>query len=355
MSEISGTVGFGAQFQARIGIGTPLSENRPPTSRDLAKEAGVSMATVDRVLNNRPGVREPTRQKVEEAIKRLGYTRNAAASSMAKGRIRKYAVLLPDHAPEFAQRIEQIVQEVNSLIDRHVAQLYCVKVKPAMLDTVLRDLSVDQVDGAILYVDADARTLGQLCDLEEKGMRFVSLVQPDLDRFGVPVSEEQAQACGDFAAHMLRNLIRAGQDVITLVTPENPSLQELRCAHALEVSLGRSEADHSFVKKITVRDDSFQGLGPISDGMCILIGGASEIVTGACEQSDLRATKGLLISLAFNSSALAALSNGRIDGIICNDLHSQIIDALIRLSIAAVADHSILHRIAVGQSALWLA
>jgi LacI family transcriptional regulator len=40
---------------------------------DIAREAGVSSATVDRVLNNRPGVRERTREIVIETARRLGY------------------------------------------------------------------------------------------------------------------------------------------------------------------------------------------------------------------------------------------------------------------------------------------
>ncbi len=44
-----------------------------PTLRDLAKAAGVGVATVDRVLNGRPNVREATIQTVVEAAERIGY------------------------------------------------------------------------------------------------------------------------------------------------------------------------------------------------------------------------------------------------------------------------------------------
>jgi LacI family transcriptional regulator len=43
------------------------------TLTDIAREAGVSAATVDRVLNNRPGVRARTREIVIEMAQRLGY------------------------------------------------------------------------------------------------------------------------------------------------------------------------------------------------------------------------------------------------------------------------------------------
>ncbi|MEO0363356.1 MAG: LacI family DNA-binding transcriptional regulator, partial [Pseudomonadota bacterium] len=61
-----------------------------PTTRDLAREAGVSLATVDRVLNGRPGVREATVEAVNAAIERLGYVRNQSAANLARGRTYRF-------------------------------------------------------------------------------------------------------------------------------------------------------------------------------------------------------------------------------------------------------------------------
>lgn len=61
------------------------------TLTDVAREAGVSSATVDRVLNNRPGVRERTRVVVVETARRLGYLPDDA--TVASGSIRLDFVL----------------------------------------------------------------------------------------------------------------------------------------------------------------------------------------------------------------------------------------------------------------------
>src|SRR5436309_945906 len=58
-------------------IDVNVSSEEEPALRhtviDVARDAGVSVATVDRVLNNRAGVRERTRTAVFESARRLGY------------------------------------------------------------------------------------------------------------------------------------------------------------------------------------------------------------------------------------------------------------------------------------------
>lgn len=53
------------------------------TINDVAKLAGVSIKTVSRVMNSEPSVRQPTREKVMEAVKELNYQPNLAARNLA--------------------------------------------------------------------------------------------------------------------------------------------------------------------------------------------------------------------------------------------------------------------------------
>ena len=64
--------------------------------RDIAKRAGVSTGTVDRVLHNRGNVSPKAEQRVLQAMADLNYQRNSIASALAYNRTRKIAVLMPD-------------------------------------------------------------------------------------------------------------------------------------------------------------------------------------------------------------------------------------------------------------------
>ncbi len=76
-----------------------------PTVNDIAREAGVSLATVDRVLNGRAGVREKTIRAVNEAIARLGYVRDMAAANLARQRDTRLAFFLPDTSSQFVETL----------------------------------------------------------------------------------------------------------------------------------------------------------------------------------------------------------------------------------------------------------
>jgi LacI family transcriptional regulator len=74
----------------------------PPTLYDLAREAGVSLATASRVINgSERRVAEPYRQKVLAAAARIGYNPNLSAQAVARGTSRLAALLVSDIADPF--------------------------------------------------------------------------------------------------------------------------------------------------------------------------------------------------------------------------------------------------------------
>src|SRR3954451_21244513 len=77
--------------------------NSPWTLRDIPRQAGVSLATVDRVLHNRPGVRPDAVRRVKDAIERDASHRQAAAADLARGRARRFVCVMPSGPNLFMQ------------------------------------------------------------------------------------------------------------------------------------------------------------------------------------------------------------------------------------------------------------
>lgn len=84
------------------------------TIYDVAREANVSLATVSRVLNDNPHVKESTRKRVQEAIDRLGFQPNLVASALMTKRTRLVALLVPDIANPFYAEVARGVEDAAS-------------------------------------------------------------------------------------------------------------------------------------------------------------------------------------------------------------------------------------------------
>ncbi len=93
-----------------------------PTMKDVAREAGVALGTVSKVVNGLP-VGEPYRIRVEDAIKRLNYQVNSYAQGLKANKTYTVAFLLPNtHDPYFAS----LTYHINlALLRRKYRMLLC--------------------------------------------------------------------------------------------------------------------------------------------------------------------------------------------------------------------------------------
>jgi LacI family transcriptional regulator len=85
------------------------------TIYEVSKLAGVSLATVSRVINNSGKVTSATRSKVEAAMRELGYRPNAIAQSLASSRSNSVGLLVPElHGPFFGIMMSSIEDELRA-------------------------------------------------------------------------------------------------------------------------------------------------------------------------------------------------------------------------------------------------
>jgi LacI family transcriptional regulator len=149
------------------------------TLEDVARAAGVSIATADRALNGRTGVREQTRRKIEDAARRLSYRPDRAAAALARGQRWRFCFVLPIGDNVFMSQLADSVRDT------------AIWMKEERVDIEL--VQVDVFDGPVL-ADALAR-LGPHHD----GFAIVALDHPDV--------REAIDA-----------LVAAGRYVVTLVS-----------------------------------------------------------------------------------------------------------------------------------------
>ncbi|CQR53364.1 LacI family DNA-binding transcriptional regulator [Paenibacillus riograndensis] len=82
-----------------------------PTIKDVAQKANVSIATVSRVLNNLTGYSDKTKQKVNQAIKELGYQPNAIARGLINKRTQTIGVMFPKVSSAFSSDLLHGIDE----------------------------------------------------------------------------------------------------------------------------------------------------------------------------------------------------------------------------------------------------
>jgi len=81
------------------------------TMKDIAKKAGVSQATVSRVINNHPSVRPEVRRRVMELIQKLDYQINEIARSLVRNKAYLIGVIIPNISNPYFSEIMQSIEK----------------------------------------------------------------------------------------------------------------------------------------------------------------------------------------------------------------------------------------------------
>ena len=150
-----------------------------PTVNDIAREAGVSLATVDRVLNGRPGVRDKTIRSWNEAIDRLGYVRDMAAANLARQRDTRVAFFLPDTGSQFVETLVSAL-EGSAMLARGMRAETSLHRFPAedphALAAALARLPGAGVEGVALMAPETPILRDAIRDLRLRGIAVVAMV-----------------------------------------------------------------------------------------------------------------------------------------------------------------------------------
>ena len=127
-----------------------MEGNKRVSIIDVAKKAGVSIATVSRVINRNGGYSKETEERVRKTIEECGFTPNVNAIGLRTNRSNSIGVIVPDITNEFFARI---IRELDaSLLSRRSSLLVCNSNEDSMLENMhIKGLAEKHVDG-IIYI-----------------------------------------------------------------------------------------------------------------------------------------------------------------------------------------------------------
>jgi LacI family transcriptional regulator, galactose operon repressor len=191
-----------------------MANTRPSgdvTIMDVAQEAGVSYATVSRVINNKGYIKPETRERVMRAVTRLGYVVNQQARSLARGRSQVVGLLVPSVDTGY-------IGEIIRGIDEEVAaasydlMLYTAHRRKTRESAYVATLAQGLADGLLLVLPRDPGAY--LETLRRRGFPCVLIDHQGLDDSGPVVGATNRKGAYDAT----RYLIELGHRRIGFIT-----------------------------------------------------------------------------------------------------------------------------------------
>lgn len=192
------------------------SDDQPSraTIRDIARHAGVSVATVSRVLNGRPDVAAETREAVLRHIRAHNFTTNRSARALSVGRTGLVGFTVPNAYAEYFTLI--LSGATEALYEQDMRVVLCPTLHEHEREVTLLDrLMHGTTDGAILLLPTE--TSDELKALQGHGFPFVVADPRDPLDEGIP-SVSAAHWAGAKAA--TDHLLSLGHRRIALITGE---------------------------------------------------------------------------------------------------------------------------------------
>lgn len=279
-----------------------VAASRRVTSSDIAKDVGVSRATVGFVLNNTPGkkISDGTRARVLEAAARLGYQPNRAAADLARGRSKIILLVLPGRllGPSMQASLDE---GARALAEAGYALVTQTRAPGGGVPPLWETLSPDVVIGWTAF------TPEEIVSMRAAGVRRIR------PRPGESMRYDQAPGVAEGARLQVEHLHELGHRRIAVAALNDPQMIDLQRTRA-EAAVERAEeleieavevrtVDHADgTSAEAVRDWS-------ADGVTAVVAyndDVAAIVAGAAIEAGLRVPEDLAI-IGHDDSPMASL------------------------------------------------
>ena len=147
------------------------------TQLDIARDLGVSVVTVSKVLRNQGNISEATRKRVLKRAEELGYQTNWIARSLVTRRTYTIGLLLPDFTHPFFAEIAKAVADTIRPHDYHLLVSYFEE-NPSLEKDEANSLVSRQVDGLIIASAQAPEQLDEFDNIHKRKVPFVLIDRP---------------------------------------------------------------------------------------------------------------------------------------------------------------------------------
>ena len=221
------------------------------TIKDIAKQLGVSVATVSRALRDLPDIHPDTKKLVLDLAKALDYQPNVLATSLVKSKTKTLGLIVPDLGYYFFSTVVKAVE------DAAIAAGYSLLIAQTQESferelTNIQNLSRSQVEGIIISLSRETVNFEHLTRLQRRGIPLVFFDRDseEIDASKVMVDNEQS------AYEAVKHLIENGcKRIAFLAGPTNVSVSnQRRMGYSRALQEAGIESDPSLI----IHSDYFQ-------------------------------------------------------------------------------------------------
>ncbi|WP_158673960.1 LacI family DNA-binding transcriptional regulator [Candidatus Pantoea deserta] len=292
------------------------------TIQDIARISGLSTATVDRVLNNRPGVKESTRTRVENALKQGGPELQPLTS--------RHIAFVIDAGSSFIEIVRASLERVKYAFP-HISftfdsVLNCEREQLSFCQTLKSRIA--NSDGVVLVSREDMLINSEVREAAGKGVPIVSLTS-DMPHSAAYIGVDEVSV-GANAALFMGRMIRQKSAKVVFVASSTYRAQEEREMGFRRVM--RSEFPHlSVIEKINSNDESdgtykiirdFLAQNPDVAGIYNLAGG-NRGVARALNEAGLTG-KTIFIGHELTEHTQKLLEQGGMDIVFAHDMDREV-------------------------------
>lgn len=190
--------------------------------KDVAKQAGVAISTVSKVLNHYPNVSEATKKKVNQAVAELNFVPNSVAAALSSKQSGRVALLLiMGHASSVDEiNMQYMAGTIEKAVELNldVITIFGSMLRNRSLDEVVRYLQSQSITGLLIFgMSRDDRVLQRL--IEAQLFKIVTVDVPLVNESSSSVWIDQAAAQYDVAKKTL--LENQGKSILYLAGKKN--------------------------------------------------------------------------------------------------------------------------------------